>query len=194
MRVHGDKMIRRRTDVGELKQYQEARDELTEDFHGMCGYCGKSGMIMHQRFHIDHFVPQSLAPERINDYNNLVLACPKCNRTKSKKWPTKDKKIHHDGRVGFVDPATEEFDQHIGRDEQGYINGITELGRHMCKNLHFDIRRTDLYWKIQLLYQTQNRLEELFHDDMLDESEKDFYICSNIMLKEYIQDAFEKGE
>lgn len=115
-------------------------------------------------------------------------------KPKSNKWPTKDKKIYHDGRIGFADPATEEFDRHIGRDEQGCIQGITDLGRHMCESLHFDIRRTDLYWKIQLLYQTQNRLEELFHDDMLDESEKDFYICSNIMLKEYIQDAFEKGE
>ncbi len=194
MRVHGDKVARRRLDAGVFNKYQEAREDLVQDFHGMCGYCGKSGVIMHQRFHIDHFVPQSLAPELINDYNNLVLACPKCNRTKSNKWPTKDKKVHNDGRVGFIDPTMEEFDCHLERDEQGYIHGITELGIHICKNLHFDIRRTDLYWKIQLLYNTQNRLEELFHDGLLDESEKDFYICSNIMLKEYIHDAFEKGE
>lgn len=194
MRVHSDKVIRRRSIAGELNKYQEAREYLLEDFYWMCGYCGKSGEIMHQKFHIDHFIPQSLAPELTNDYNNLILACPKCNCTKSNKWPTKDKKVHNDGHIGFVDPATDEFDQHIERDDQGYIHGITELGRHMCKNLHFDIRRTDLYWKIQHLYEVQNQLEELFQDDMLDEEEKDFYICSNIMLKKYIQDAFEKGE
>ncbi len=194
MRVHSDKVVRRRASAGKLKHYSEARKYLMEDFYKMCGYCGKSGEIMHQRFHIDHFVPQSLAPELMNDYNNLVLACPKCNRTKSNKWPTKDKRIHNDGHIGFVDPASEEFDRHMERDDQGYIYGITELGKHMCKNFHFDIRRTDLYWKIQLLYEIQSRLEELFHDNMLNEDEKDFYISSNIMLKEYIQDAFEKGE
>lgn len=70
MRVHGNKMVRRRPNVGELNRYQEAREYLLEDFYWMCGYCGKSGEIMHQRFHIDHFVPQSLAPELTNNYNN----------------------------------------------------------------------------------------------------------------------------
>ncbi len=194
MRVHSDKVLRRRSNVGELNRYQEAREDLLEDFYWMCGYCGKSGAIMHQRFHIDHFVPQSLAPELTNDYNNLVLACPKCNRTKSNKWPTKDKNIHNDGYIGFVDPATEEFDQHIERNDHGYIQGKTELGKYMCQSLHFDIRRTDLYWKIQHLYGIQSRLEQLFRDERLNGDEKDFYISSNIMLKEYIQDAFEKGE
>ncbi len=194
MRVHGNKMVRRRPNVGELNRYQEAREYLLEDFYWMCGYCGKSGEIMHQRFHIDHFVPQSLAPELTNNYNNLVLACPKCNRTKSKKWPTKDKNVHNDGYIGFVDPATKEFDQHLERNDHGFIQGKTKLGKYMCQSLHFDIRRTDLYWKIQHLYETQSRLEELFLEHRLNGDEKDFYISSNIMLKKYIQDAFEKGE
>lgn len=37
MRVHGNKTVRRRTNVGELNGYQEAREYLLEDFYWMCG-------------------------------------------------------------------------------------------------------------------------------------------------------------
>lgn len=39
---------------------------------------------------IDHFVPQRIAPERENDYSNLVYACYECNRKKSGKWPSEE--------------------------------------------------------------------------------------------------------
>lgn len=79
MRVHGDRIIRRRSGITKLKKYSEARKILAEDFKNICGYCGKDSHIMHERFHVDHFVPVSLNPERENDYYNLVWACPKCN-------------------------------------------------------------------------------------------------------------------
>ena len=63
MRVHGDKKIRRREGIAELEHYQDAKTILKEDFGNMCGYCGKNSDIMNERFHIDHFVPISLAPE-----------------------------------------------------------------------------------------------------------------------------------
>lgn len=194
MRVHGDKVIRRREGVAGLRNYPEARDMLKDDFCNLCGYCGKDCVLMHERCHIDHFVPQSIDPDRKNDYDNLVLACVKCNLSKSNKWPTKDKKITHDDRIGFVDPASDEFDIHMERDEQGYIRGITPLGQNMCENLNFHIRRTDLYWKIRQMNQIQEELERLFYEDKLQEEEKDYYIKVNIILKEYIQSAFEAGE
>lgn len=112
MRVHGDRIIRRRSGITKLKKYSEAREILAEDFKNICGYCGKDSHIMHERFHVDHFVPVSLNPERENDYYNLVWACPKCNLVKSNKWPTENKEIANDGNKGFVDPATEEYDKH----------------------------------------------------------------------------------
>ena len=193
MRVHGDKIIQRRTGVTQLDDYREAKLFLKEDFGEMCGYCGKNSDIMKERFHIDHFVPKSLAPEKVNDYDNLVLACPKCNLTKSNKWPTKNKDMANDGSVGFVDPATSEYDEHLIRDEQGFIRGITPLGKNICKSLNFDVRRTDLYWKIQRLYKVQSELEAL-EKDKLDKEELFFYMKSNVFLKRYIKEAFEKGE
>ena len=194
MRVHGDRIIRRRSGITKLKKYSEARKILAEDFKNICGYCGKDSHIMHERFHVDHFVPVSLNPERENDYYNLVWACPKCNLIKSNKWPTENKEIANDGNKGFVDPATEEYDKHIERNEQGYICGKTLLGRNICENLNFHIRRTDLYWKIHSLYKIQEKLEELFDKQKLSEAEKDFYIETNKLLKRYVNDAFDERE
>ncbi len=193
MRVHGDKIIRRRTGVTQLDDYREAKPFLKEDFGKMCGYCGKNSDIMKERFHIDHFVPKSLAPEKEKDYYNLVLACPKCNLTKSNKWPTKNKDVANNGSIGFVDPATSEYDEHLIRDEKGFIRGITPLGENICKSLNFDVRRTDLYWKIQQLYKVQSELEAL-GEAKLDKEELCFYLKSNVFLKKYIKEAFEKGE
>lgn len=194
MRVHGDKSITRRMGIEELHHYQEARDILCQDFHYMCGYCGKNGRRMHQKFHIDHFVPKKRAPKRENDYYNLVYACPKCNLSKSDKWPTDDIEKPNDGITGFVDPATDEFDKHMIRNKQGYVVGITLLGQNMCRLLNLDIRRTDLYWKISRLYEQQDKLEYLYSQGKLDEREKNFYIETNMILKHYIDEAFEEGE
>ena len=194
MRVHGDKKIERRKGIMGLNHYSDAREMLEQDFHFLCGYCGKNGRVMHQKFHIDHFVPKSLDPDRENDYYNLVLACPKCNLSKSKKWPTEDKDIPHDGNTGFVDPATEQFDKHIESNPEGFVVGITTVGKNMCAMLHLDIRRTDLYWKIDKIRKIEDRLEQLFLNGKLGEKEKDFYFKINILLKSYIDEAFDKGE
>ena len=82
----------------------------------------------------------------------------------------------------------------IVRTEEGFIQGKTVLGRNMCKNLNFHIRRTDLYWKIHILYQIQEKLEQLYDEKKLEEEEKNFYIESNRLLKCYIKEAFAKGE
>lgn len=192
MRVHADKVIRRREGVGPLNDYRDAKPVLEEDFHNLCGYCGKDGIIMNQKFHIDHFVPQRLAKEKREDYYNLVLACPRCNLVKSGKWPTEDKAVPNDGEIGFVDPATEDYDCHVERDEQGFVKGTTNLGRNICKYLNFDVRRTDLFWKIQHLYKVQDELECL--SQQLSEDELRYYIESNKFLKKYIKEAFEYGE
>ena len=54
MRVHGDKYIKRRTNILP-KDCQEYRKELEEDFYGLCGYCGKNQYAFNERFEIEHF-------------------------------------------------------------------------------------------------------------------------------------------
>lgn len=194
MRVHGDRIIRRRKGVEGLTHYPEAKPLLEQDFYFLCGYCGKDGKLMHERFHIDHFVPKSLDEDRVNDYYNLVLACPKCNLAKSDKWPTEDVKRSNNGTVGFVDPATEEFDEHLERNDKGYVVGKTLVGQDMCRMLHLDIRRTDIYWKIGQLRIMQQELEQMYMEGRLSDDEKSFYIDINMLMREYIDKAFEQGE
>lgn len=194
MRVHGDKIIRRRPGIAQLSRYEDARPFLQEDFCGICGYCGKDSQKMYQRFQIDHFVPKSRDHERATDYYNLVLACAKCNQIKSNKWPTQNVQLPHDGEKGFVDPATEEFDQHLARNEIGYIVGLTPLGESICKQMHFNIRRTDLFWKISQLCEQCEKLERLFDQGVLRETEKDYYIRISRVIREYIIKSLAEGE
>ena len=194
MRVHGDKVIRRREDAPKLNRYQDGREQLEQDFHYLCGYCGKDGRMLHQKFHLDHFVPKSLDKSREKDYYNLVLACSRCNLSKSDQWPTGDITQSHNGKDGFVDPAVPEFDEHLERNEKGYVVGKTSVGNSMCNMLHLDIRRTDLYWNAAQLKRQLKELEKLFQEGRLTERQKDIYIETNMMFNEYIDQAFIKGE
>lgn len=152
-KVHGEIVIKRRENK-EKKFYTKYKDELIEDFQGVCGYCSKDRRVFTEEFHIDHFAPKSKFPKRRDDYSNLVLACPQCNRLKADKWATEDAYISHTDKEGFIDPATDEFNKHLYRNENGCILHKTDIGKYMCDVFHFDIRPISLIWKI-------NRLEEL---------------------------------
>lgn len=85
--------------------YSHYETEITEDCKQRCVYCditlsehGGEGM------QLDHFKPQKHFERLKKDPNNLVLACPKCNRLKSDHWPVKEEI----GLNGFLDPFTSE--------------------------------------------------------------------------------------
>ena len=54
---------------------------------------------------------------------------------------------------GFVDPASEEYDLHLERDETGNIIGKTEAGQYMVQTgLQFDKRSMrDIYKAMMLI-------------------------------------------
>lgn len=60
------------------KQLTSTREFLISHQSGKCFYCGKSAS---KESDIDHFVPWKKYPRNIAQ--NLVLACPNCNRSKS---------------------------------------------------------------------------------------------------------------
>ena len=64
----------------------------------------------------------------------------------------------------------------------------------MCRMLHLDIRRTDIYWKIGQLRIMQQELEQMYREGRLSDDEKSFYIDINMLMREYIDKAFEQGE
>ena len=172
-RVHGEIQIKRRKDFLIESHYSKYRDSLMDDFSQICGYCGKHMIVSRKGFEIDHFVPVSTDCARETDYNNLVFSCFTCNRKKSKKWPTNDKNLCHDGIQGFIDPASDEFDNHLGRNSIGKIEHHSDVGQYMMyKVFKFHLRPTDIVWKCmelnkrkEILYQMKKKnnlkLEEL---------------------------------
>lgn len=194
MKIHGDKTIKRRDNMPIRGHYRDYYAELKEDFNSLCGYCGNNCDVVRRKFHVDHFVPKTLDEDRKNDYYNLVLACPKCNIHKSNKWPTKDITKPHNGKEGFVDPATDEFNEHLQRNEKGDIIFVTDVGQYMYKELKFNIRPIRLLWKVCIL---RNKLDKL--NKYIEDNEKTienlilFREVSN-ELEKILDDLYEKGE
>ncbi len=193
MRVHGTKIICRRAGVLPQSDYHMYIPDLMEDFHHMCGYCGKHEMISHKGMEPDHFVPDKTDHLRQCDYSNLVYSCFTCNRKKLNKWPTLDKDRPHDGYKGFVDPATPEYDTHIGRNDDGTIEFYTDVGEYMFKTaFKFDVRPTKVIWKASQLYELMDKLRTEI--SMMSPVEKDKYITVARELFDFQKYLFDSRE
>jgi CRISPR/Cas system Type II protein with McrA/HNH and RuvC-like nuclease domain len=63
----------------------EAIRDVILSSSGMCAWCSVN--LLNQDFEIDHIIP--LADKGAHDPQNLVVACPSCNRQKSAQSPLK---------------------------------------------------------------------------------------------------------
>ncbi len=168
-RVHGDKKIRRRLDYVKRNNIQQYTEILREDFGNMCGYCGKDLNIVKCPYQKDHLIPEYIAKKTgrldlLTDYNNLVYSCRVCNRNKWHNWPFEDADKTHDDKVGFVDPASDEYDNHLMRDETGRIVPKTSVGNYMHKIFNFSNRLTEVWWNLSVI---SKELKEI--DGMLEQ-------------------------
>lgn len=193
MRIHGDEKIKRRDNIAVESDFHKYAAALSDDFCHICGYCGKSEMVTTKGFEIDHFVPRTTDPKRETDYYNLVYSCFSCNRKKWGKWPTKDKNLTHNGIEGFIDPATNEYDDHLERNDFGDIVYKTAVGKYMCeKAFKFDQRPMKTIWKYMQILKKQKLIEDrtqtLSSNDLMD------YIELNKAVKELHKYLFSKKE
>ena len=192
MRVHGSNLIRRRSGL-DHRSYKDYRKELSDDFQHICGYCGKSERTSTKGFEIDHFIPQKLAGNLKNDYTNLVYSCFTCNRKKGAKWPTNDITIAHTDTIGLCDPATEEYDTHLARREDGKIVGVTPVGEYMVHDIfQFDKRPTDVIWKAMEINSLKKRLR--MKGESMSPEEKDKYIKIDDKLDDLMRYIFAHQE
>lgn len=137
----------RRADVPPQTRYPLYRDDIRQDFANACGYCGDDDERADRiTFHIDHFAPKKLFPELAVVYANLVYSCRFCNVSKSDHWVGTDSAIPNDGSKGFVDPCSDEFNDHLERDPHGRIIAKTHLGQYMIKRLNLSLLRHELLW------------------------------------------------
>ncbi len=193
MRIHGDKRIERRLSVEHRTPYGKYRDILREDFQRICGYCGKSELVTKNAFEIDHFIPIKYAPGRKEDYTNLVYSCYECNRKKARKWPSKDSNIQFVNGKGFVDPASEEYDVHLERDETGNIIGKTDAGQYMVQiGFEFDKRPMREIYKAMMLIDKKKKLREKM--ETVSDGELKEYISLDSVLEKLELMLFNKKE
>ena len=192
-RVHGKIQISRQSNVKPLKPYSKYRENLRNDFGRICGYCGKSELVTKNSFEIDHFIPQRLAPEKTEDYTNLVYACYECNRKKSGKWPSEDKNVQFIDGKGFVDPASDEYDNNLVRDDWGNIIGVTDAGKNMVEiGFEFDKRPIKEIYKAMQLIEKRHQLEEKIKTLSSEESHQ--YIEFSVALQKLQEILFDNKE
>ena len=189
-RVHGNRIITRRTNYSLQRDYRSYKSIIIKDFKNICGYCGKNFGYISCQSQIDHFIPLSFCKENGKDeliykYENLVYSCSVCNRNKSNDWPSKSFTSHHNNIQGYVDPASSDYDVHLSRDENGSIIANTEVGNYMVSHFKFNVRPIDIIWLVEQLKEKLIVLEKKIERQMDNESYKEFYIISKKLNKSF---------
>lgn len=108
--------------------YQSFKPFLRDDFSYRCFFCltrERWAPQGHEEFSVDHVQPQSIAPERMNDYNNLLYACCSCNRIRqASPLP--------------LDITDECLADHVEVDADGSIAARTATGRALIRMCRLD--------------------------------------------------------
>lgn len=149
--------FRRRTPSRRLypssqSQYSNYKSELREDFNERCGYCGDHDFFRTTFYEIDHFVPkEQFKTIKANTYSNLVYSCRSCNNSKRAKWPTNDESIHNNGKVGFIDPCDQNYQEQFHRGKDGSIIADTQLGQWIYSALNFANPVHRIVWNMERL-------------------------------------------
>lgn len=166
----------RKTDIAHKKDYNAYREQLASDFNHRCGYCDDRDVPRAASFEIDHFVPQTIDSSKVTDYANLVYACKSCNNAKRDKWPTGDKNIPNNGKVGWIDPCSKDYDAQFERLEDGKIHPLTELGTWMYDNLKLWKKQHEILWNSERLKVNIEKFDVLFSQGSLPDEQKDSLI------------------
>ena len=122
---------------------------LSIDFDNRCAYCDDLDKYNggYNTYQVEHFAPKEKFPSLRYTYDNLLYACPYCNRFKSNKWPSDNPNINVVGNVGFLDPCCKEYYEHLYRDDDGSIRYNSELGKYIYEELNLGLKRHRLLFR-----------------------------------------------
>ncbi|MBK0075548.1 HNH endonuclease [Bacillus sp. S56] len=138
------------------------KKRLAVDFKNRCGYCGDFDVYSggYNVYHVEHFAPKEKFKELEFTYDNLLYSCPYCNIAKSNKWVGKTATENIVGNRGFIDPCTEDYDLHLGRDEEGSIIYKTEIGEYIYIELKLYLKRHKILYNLEKIRMKRNLLKE----------------------------------
>lgn len=140
---------------------------LAIDFDHHCAYCDDKdkyggGQLAYQ---VEHFAPESKFPDLRHTYENLLYACPYCNRSKSDTWVSNDSAISVIGNKGFVSPCNDEYYKHLIRNNDGTISATSELGEYMRKQLKLYLKRHSIIYMLEQVDERCEQLEERIKEE-----------------------------
>jgi hypothetical protein len=106
--------------------YRHYRNWLRDEFTFRCVYClrRETWLTLSADWEIDHYLPKSEHPKAACDYDNLVYACNRCNRTKAAQY--------------LPDPAAVAYGRCVRADENGQIHWLTPEGQNLVEALGLD--------------------------------------------------------
>jgi len=117
--------VRRHGPMG-YSHYRDYRNWLRDEFTFRCVYCQRreTWLTLSADWEIDHFLPKKDRKDIARDYDNLVYACNRCNRTKAAKY--------------LPDPEKVAYGRCVQVDGEGKIHWLTEEGRNLVEALGLD--------------------------------------------------------
>jgi uncharacterized protein (TIGR02646 family) len=136
--------------------HQDIKTVLETMFGSKCAYCESSVTAVSYQ-HVEHFRPQSIYPKLAYDWNNLLLACPRCNSGHKKaQFPLMDGSqpvenitnaclLDDNDDNALIDPCRDEPEEYFDfQDEWLVCRGNNSRARHtrdICGLNRDDLRR-----------------------------------------------------
>lgn len=115
------------------EEYKILKEQLIDEQYGICCYCMKR--IRFDNAHIEHFVPQSEAPDQTLEYQNMMASCngykenhENCGHKKG-NW-------YHDYQM--ISPLTNQCEQEFLFSVDGTISSQTIAGKETIRHLELD--------------------------------------------------------
>ncbi len=129
---------------------------MREQYNFACGYCGISEIDAGSELEIDHFQPIKYG--ETDERDNLVYACPACNRNKASYWLSLDAESHRH----LLHPLTDDLNIHITLSQNCNLTGLTRRGWFHIEWLHLNRPQLVIMRQQRAIYQrTQKMVEEM---------------------------------
>ena len=174
------------------------KKRLIIDFDKKCAYCDDADKYAggSKMYHVEHFAPKEKFPDLKFTYDNLLYSCPFCNISKSNKWPSESSSINVVGNNGFVDPCSDEYNNHLKRNPDGSIFYLTPVGEYMYYELKLYLQRHQLIYNLERVHKKLKEVKQEIENrkrlnktvDNLESLYKD--LC--VVFYEYYNDFFDE--
>lgn len=155
-----------RSYTGEVwKTNSSNKKRLAIDFEHKCAYCDDSDKYSggYNTYHVEHFAPKEKFADLEFTYDNLLYSCPYCNISKSNKWVGKTATENIVGDVGFVDPCTDDYYNHLYRNTSGEIKYSTNIGRYMYYEMKLYLKRHKILYNLEKIRAKKDYIKDLIN-------------------------------